>query len=90
MSQSKFSTILPLLIVLAVCSTAAWLLYQIYISFTKIRHSASEHMTRHNVVFSRDGVRVGIREPSNEKYVDATQSYVVKAWNLAAAHDEEM
>ena len=40
-------------------------------------------MGRKNVVFSRDGVKVGVKSYRNEKYVDKTQSWVVKAWNLA-------
>lgn len=56
-----------------------------------MRASASERMTRSNVVFTKDGVRVGVRGMQNEKYVDKTQSYVVKAWNLGTAQrDEEM
>lgn len=48
-------------------------------------------MGKKNVVFTKDGVRVGVRHMQNEKYVDKTQSYVVKAWNLASAQkDEEM
>lgn len=40
-------------------------------------------MGRKNVVFSRDGVKVGVKSYRDEKYVDKTQSWVVKAWNLA-------
>lgn len=44
---------------------------------------ASERMGKKNVVFTKDGVKVGVKQVQNEKYVDKTQSYVVKAWNLA-------
>lgn len=40
-------------------------------------------MERRNVVFTKDGVRVGIRHVNTEKYVDQTQNWVVKAWSLA-------
>lgn len=83
--------VVPLVIAIALISGIAWVLYQVYLSFTKIRESASERMGKKNVVFTKDGVRVGVRHLQNEKYVDKTQSYVVKAWNLAAAQkDEEM
>lgn len=36
-----------------------------------------------NVVFTKDGVKVGVKHMENEAYVDRTQSWVVKAWNLA-------
>ena len=48
-------------------------------------------MGKKNVVFTKDGVRVGVKQVQNEKYVDATQSWVVKAWNLGnAPKDEEL
>lgn len=40
-------------------------------------------MGKKNVVFTRDGVKVGVKSIQNESYVDKTQSWVVKAWNLA-------
>jgi len=39
-------------------------------------------MGNKNVVFTKDGMRVGVKHVETEKYVDATQSWVVKAWNL--------
>ncbi|KAL7923180.1 hypothetical protein ACQKWADRAFT_312288 [Trichoderma austrokoningii] len=83
--------VIPLIIAIVLISGIAWVLFQVYLSFTKIRESASERMGKKNVVFTKDGVRVGVRQMHNEKYVDKTQSYVVKAWNLANAQkDEEM
>ena len=46
-------------------------------------------MGKKNVVFTKDGVRVGVKHVQNEKYVDATQSWVVKAWNLGNSKDDE-
>ena len=56
--------------------------YQIYVSLNKIQQSASQRMGNKNVVFTKDGVRVGVKHVETERYVDATQSWVVKAWNL--------
>ena len=56
-----------------------------WVSVGKIRAQASEQMGAHNVVLSRDGMRVGVRHMEDEKYVDATQSWVVKAWNLSGS-----
>ena len=36
-----------------------------------------------------DGVRVGVRHVQHEKYVDATQNFVVKAWNLRNDREEQ-
>lgn len=40
-------------------------------------------MQSKNVVFTKDGVKVGVKELKNENYVDTTQSFLVKAWNLS-------
>lgn len=54
-----------------------------------MRETASERMGRKNVVFTKDGVRVGVKHVQNEKYVDTTQSWVVKAWNLGQTREDE-
>ena len=46
-------------------------------------------MGKKNVVFTKDGMRVGVKQVKNENYVDATQNYVVKAWNLGQAQEQE-
>ncbi|KAK1658873.1 hypothetical protein BDP55DRAFT_564397 [Colletotrichum godetiae] len=75
--------IIPLVITLLFLGGLAWVLWQVYISVNKIQESASERMGKKNVVFTKDGVRVGVKHTSNENYVDKTQSWVVKAWNLS-------
>ena len=40
-------------------------------------------MKKKNVVFTRSGLKVGVKEVRNERYVDKTQSILVKAWNLS-------
>lgn len=88
-SKSAVWQIIPLVIAIIVVSAIAWVVYQVYVSATKIRDTASERMGKKNVVFTKDGVRVGVKQVQNEKYVDTTQSWVVKAWNLGNAPKEE-
>ncbi len=78
----RSSQILPLLIVLVILGMLAFVGYHIYLSVTKIQEQASQRMGKQNVVFTKDGMRVGVKHVETEKYVDATQSWVVKAWNL--------
>jgi hypothetical protein len=40
-------------------------------------------MQSKNVVFTKDGLKVGVKELKTESYVDTTQSFLVKAWNLS-------
>ncbi|KAI0397501.1 hypothetical protein F5Y17DRAFT_345671 [Xylariaceae sp. FL0594] len=86
---STLSQLVPLLILLAVVAGVAFVGYQIYVGATKIRQNAEHSFAAHNVVFTKEGVKVGVRHMENERYVDATQSWVVKAWNAGSSgsHD---
>lgn len=79
---SSSSQVFPLLVTIAILAGIAFVLYQIYLSVAKIQENATKQMDKRNVVFTKDGVKVGIRHVGTEKYVDETQSYLVKAWNL--------
>ena len=79
----KTRQILPLIIIVLIIAGVAWVGFQIYLSVNKIRATATERMGNKNVVFSKDGLRVGVKQVGEEKYVDSTQKWVVKAWNLA-------
>lgn len=46
-------------------------------------------MNKKNVVWTKDGLKVGVKTIKNENYVDKTQGWVVKAWNLAKAGGAE-
>ncbi|KAF5982033.1 hypothetical protein FCOIX_3937 [Fusarium coicis] len=84
---SALSQVLPLIIVFALLSVGGWIGYQVYISVAKMSDAASERMGKKNVVFTKDGVKVGVKQIKNENYVDATQSWFVKAWNLGTTSD---
>ncbi|OAA49544.1 hypothetical protein NOR_01467 [Metarhizium rileyi] len=86
---STIGKLVPLLIAIILVSAIAWVLFQVYESATKIRDTASERMGKKNVVFTKDGMRVGVKHVQNEKYVDNTQSWVVKAWNLGQPRPTE-
>lgn len=82
------SKILPLIILLTVVSVAGWVGYNIYLSACDIRASAKSSMSKKNVVFTRDGVKVGVRHIEDEKYLDKTQRWVVKAWNMGESTED--
>ncbi|KAI1090507.1 hypothetical protein F5B19DRAFT_320316 [Rostrohypoxylon terebratum] len=81
---STFRQLLPLLILLVVVGGAGFVGYQIYLSVAKIRDSTEKRMAKKNLVFTKDGLKVGVKHVEQERYVDATQSWVVKAWNMSA------
>ncbi|KAM0551969.1 hypothetical protein ACHAPJ_008077 [Fusarium lateritium] len=72
--SSTLSQVLPLIIVFALLGVGGWVGYQVYISVAKMSDAASERMGKKNVVFTKDGVKVGVKQIKNENYVDATQS----------------
>ncbi|KAF4632025.1 hypothetical protein G7Y89_g6101 [Cudoniella acicularis] len=82
-STSAFMRLLPLFILFVIIGIGAFVGYHIYLSVQKISSAASEKMQSKNVVFSKDGVKVGVKHLRNESYVDATQGFLVKAWNLS-------
>lgn len=49
----------------------------------EISGAAEARMSRRNINFSKEGMRVGVKDIGNESYVDKTQRWVVKAWELS-------
>jgi len=84
-AASTLSQLVPLLVTFVLLGAIAWVGYQVYLSVTKIQQQATEKMGTKNVVWTKDGVRVGVKHVQNEAYLDNTQSWVVKAWNLSGA-----
>ncbi|KAI9654635.1 MAG: hypothetical protein M1821_005842 [Bathelium mastoideum] len=41
-------------------------------------------MEKKNIAFTKDGMKVGVKEIRNEEYADKTQGVLVKAWNSAS------
>lgn len=80
-SPSTIRQLLPLIITLIILGVVAWVGYQIYVSMIKIQTQARKQMGN-NVVFTKDGMRVNVQNIENESYLDRTQSWVVKAWEL--------
>ena len=81
--------LLPLIILVIVVGVGGFVFYHIYMSAQEIRASAKERMNKKNVVFTRDGVKVGVKHIENEKYLDKTQRMVVKAWNMGNSTTDE-
>lgn len=78
------SQLFPLVVFFAVLAGAAWVGWHIYLSVSKMSGHLSDRMGKSNVVFTKDGVRVGVKHVADENEVDATQRYFVNAWNLSA------
>lgn len=74
------SQLTPLIVLFLVLGGIGFVGYHIYLSVNKIQESASKNMGK-NITFTKDGMRVGVKEVNTEKYVDATQRVFVGVWN---------
>ncbi|KAF7121575.1 hypothetical protein CNMCM5793_009045 [Aspergillus hiratsukae] len=75
--QSLIPLIL-LLIAVIVLSVVGYIAYGIVQEVSKNTRSKME---KKNVMFTRDGMKVGVKELSEEDYVDRSQSILVNVWN---------
>ncbi|KAI9800221.1 MAG: hypothetical protein M1825_004205 [Sarcosagium campestre] len=80
---STLSKVVPLIILFLVIGGLAFVGLQIYLISNNIADSTSKRLEKKNVLFTKDGMKVGVKEVKNESYVDKTQSVLVKAWNLS-------
>ena len=78
------SQIVPLVVLFAVLGGLGFVGYQIYLSATKIQEQATKNIGNKNFTFTKDGMRVNVKEVKNEHYVDATQKVLVDVWNQHA------
>jgi hypothetical protein len=84
LANQLYRKLLPFFILLTVVLGFAFVGYHMYLSIQKISSAASEKMQSKNVVFTKDGMKVGVKELKTESYVDTTQGFLVKAWNLSS------
>ncbi|KKF92880.1 hypothetical protein CFIMG_004263RA [Ceratocystis fimbriata CBS 114723] len=81
--MSALAQLIPLAVFLSIVIGIAWVLYQAYLTSIGVRDAANERMNKKNIAFSKDGLKVGVKSINTEKYVDGTQKWMVKAWNLS-------
>ncbi|EDU41219.1 conserved hypothetical protein [Pyrenophora tritici-repentis Pt-1C-BFP] len=75
--------LIPLIILFAVVGGIGWVGYQIYLYSNELAERGVKKMEKKNVVFTKDGAKVGVKEVSTESYTDKTQRAFVKTWNAA-------
>jgi len=69
--------LLPLALLTLFLLAAAFIGYAIYATATEIAQKTTKKMESKNVVFSKDGMRVGVKEVRGDVYVDGTQRFVL-------------
>ena len=56
---------------------------QIFLYSNELAKRGMKNMEKNNIVFTKDGAKVGVKEVSAEDYADQTQRAFVKTWNAA-------
>ncbi|KAF9694869.1 hypothetical protein EKO04_006711 [Ascochyta lentis] len=75
--------LVPLVILFLVVGGVGWVGYQIYLYSNELAERGVRKMEKKNVVFTKDGAKVGVKEVSAEQYADKTQRAFVNTWNAA-------
>jgi len=65
------------------CIAPAHAPVQIFLYSSELADRGVKKMEKKNVVVTKDGARVGVKEVSAEAYADKTQKAFVKTWNAA-------
>ncbi|KAL1962500.1 hypothetical protein VTN77DRAFT_9621 [Rasamsonia byssochlamydoides] len=74
-------SLVPLLILLVVVGFVAFVWFVFYSIAQEVGHKTREKMEKKHVLFSRDGMKVGVKELKDEEYKDRSQSVLVNIWN---------
>ncbi|KAK8242483.1 hypothetical protein IWZ00DRAFT_378239 [Phyllosticta capitalensis] len=78
------ASFLPLLVLAALVAFLAYIGFQIYLYANELADRGRRKMEKKNVTFSKDGMKVGVKDRSSEDYTDKTQSMLVKAWSFTS------
>ncbi|RAO64214.1 uncharacterized protein BHQ10_000226 [Talaromyces amestolkiae] len=75
------NSIVPVIILLLVVFLFAVIGFVVYTIVQDISDKTKAKMEKKNIKFSKDGLKVSMKEVRDEDYKDQTQSVLVKVWN---------
>ncbi|KAL3466652.1 hypothetical protein BJX64DRAFT_284215 [Aspergillus heterothallicus] len=73
--------LIPLAILVVVVVVLAVVGFVAYSIVQEVSNKTKNKMEKRNVMFTKDGMKVGVREVKEEEYVDRSQSILVNMWN---------
>ncbi|KAG9529823.1 hypothetical protein KCU93_g3150, partial [Aureobasidium melanogenum] len=79
--MGAIANLLPLVILFVFVGAFAFVGYQMYLWTNDLANHGKKTMEKKNVMFTKDGMKVGVKEMSEEEYADRTQSVLVNTWN---------
>jgi len=75
------SNVVPLILLLLFVAVLAGVGYVVYSIVQDVSKTTREKMEKKHVVFTKDGMKVNVKEIKDEAYKDRTQSVLVNMWN---------
>ncbi|KAJ5390718.1 uncharacterized protein N7496_001786 [Penicillium cataractarum] len=80
-SKSKGINVLPLILLLLFVAVLAVVGYVVYTIVQDVSKNTRAKMERKHIAFTKDGMKVQVKEMQDEQYKDRTQSVLVNMWN---------
>ena len=74
--MSTLTRLLPLVLLLILLTILAFVAYAIYTIASDVKTQTEKRMEKKNVMLTKDGMRVGVKDVGREGYVDRTQRFV--------------
>ncbi|TKX21586.1 hypothetical protein C1H76_6082 [Elsinoe australis] len=82
--MGALQNLFPLVVLFTIVGVGSYFGYQIYLWSNELADRGKQKMEKKNIVFTKDGVKVGVKELSAEESADRQQNYLVKAWNYSS------
>jgi len=82
--MGALGNLIPLVMLFAFVGAFAYFGYQMYEFANELSERGKKKMEKKNISFTKDGMKVGVKDVKGEDYEDKTQSVLVKAWNFAS------
>jgi len=79
--MGKKTSVLPLVILFVFVGIVAAVGLVIFSIVQEVSNKAKEKMEKKNVMLTKDGVKVHVKEINDEDYKDKSQSVLVNVWN---------
>lgn len=79
MARPSLVPLIILFVVIVILAVVGFIVYSIVQDITK---NTREKMEERNVMFTKDGMKVGVKEVDDEQYRDRSQRFVSRLWLL--------
>ncbi|QKX56191.1 uncharacterized protein TRUGW13939_03291 [Talaromyces rugulosus] len=75
------NSLFPIIVLFTVIGILALIGFVVYSIVQDISNKTKANMEKKNIKFSKDGMKVSMKEVNDEDYKDQTQSVLVNVWN---------